>query len=465
MARVALVKCSLPPGSNLLVTPPVGVLSLASVLRNRGHQVKVMDVRLRPERDDWVRKELRSFSPDIVGLSALTQEAKSMHRLAALAREIPGMKYVVAGGPHASSYAEACLDDENIDFLVIGEGERTMAELVSRLDAGGSARNILGTAMRENGEIFLSDPRPFIENIDTLPPPAWDLAGLEAYARTQRMGLLPRRRYAALITSRGCPFLCGYCHRLLGKKFRARSPENVLEEIDLLYRKYGVREFEIDDDIFNLDRERVLRICELVISRGYRVRLAFPNGLRGDLADYEVLRMLRRAGTYLIAMAVETAAPRFQRILRKNLDIDRVIQAVRDCRKLGITTLGFFMLGFPGETREELLRTIDLAVGSPFDFATFFVVSPFRGTDLFTLAGEVPRFVPSENYRELDFHQGQSNLSTLPDDEFQRLKRRAYRQFYLRRIHTLLLRGSFRKVSWGNGIRQFLVRAQPWKGG
>ena len=458
MARIALIKCSLPPKFNLLVTPPLGILSLASVLRRKGHRVMVLDARLRTGEYGWIKEELESFAPDLVGLSSLTQESDSMGKLALLARMVPTTRWVVAGGPHPSAYPEETLA-AGVDFGVEGEGEETMAELVSRLEAGASPLGIPGVWGRDDGRTVGGSSRSLVQEVDFLPLPAWDLIDLNQYARAKRMGNLPRRKYAALITSRGCPYQCAYCHRILGKKFRPHSPERVLEEIEYLRREWGIEEFEVVDDIFNLDRERVGCICELLLSRKYRSRLAFPNGLRGDLLDREILGMLKKSGTYFIAMAVETASPRLQKLLRKNLDLDRVAQAARDCRELGITTLGFFMLGFPGETREELESTVDWAVRSPFDFASFFLVSPVRGTDMYNWREGRPAVLSPEAYQELDYHDGLYNLSRLPDREFFRFPRRAYRRFYLSRIPSLIWRGSFRRVAWRDGVRHFLKRA------
>jgi len=461
MARVALIKCSMPPQFNLLMTPPLGILSLAAVLRQNGHRVMVLDARFRPREHTWIREKLEVFSPDMVGLSAMTQEAESMDRLAAFSRTIPSVKLVVAGGPHPSAYPMETAGNTSIDCLVIGEGEETMLELVSRAERGEGIAGVPGTAARENGQVAYADPRPFIENIDQIPMPAWDLIDLDQYGRMKRMGNLPRRKYAALFTSRGCPYRCAYCHKLFGKQFRPRTADNILGEMEHLYRAYGVREFEIDDDIFNLDRERVFEVCGGIIARGLKVKLAFPNGLRGDLLDGEILRLLKAAGTYFIAMAVETASPRLQKLIEKNLDLERIVRVAAECRRLGITTLGFFMLGFPGETRQELDRTIDFAVRSPFDFASFFVVSPIRGTDLFRLAGEGPRIASAQDYQSLDYHQGRHNMSQLPDRDLYRRQRRAYLDFYVRRIPVFVSRGLWRRVSWTDGIKQFIGRISP----
>jgi len=462
MARIALIKCSLPPSFNLLVSPPLGIMYIASVLREQGHEVKILDSRFKPGRPEGFRDELKVFSPEIVGLSALTQESDSLHRFAGLAREIPGVKAIVAGGPHPSAYPEEVLSDPRVDWVVIGEGEETIRELVEVLMSGGEPDRIRGIARREGGRVVRNEPRPYIANLDQLPFPAWDLIPLPAYARVKRNGNLPKRRYMSLMTSRACPYDCIYCHKLFGRGFRPRSPESVIEEFERLYRDYGIREFEVIDDIFNLDLPRVEEIIRLIGERKLKIRLAFPNGLRGDRLNYNSLKMMKEAGTYFAALAVETASPRLQEVIGKKLDLERVRQAVEDCRKLGITTIGFFMLGFPTETLEEARKTVEWAWSSRLDFATFFMVVPYGGTPMGEKFNSNNYLSPRPfRFADLDFHQGFINLSEAPDAELFALQRKAYRRFYLSRAGSLFFRGAFLDVSFGDGLRHFTLRA--WK--
>ena len=459
MARIALIKCSLSP-DYILVTPPLGIMYLASVLRGKGHEVKLWDLRLKPERTDWIEEELRRFSPEIVGLSALTQESVSLHRIAGVARKIPGVSTVITGGPHPSYYSEIVLADPNIDYVVVGEGEETMGELVDFLTAGKNPGSVKGIIYRENGKAVRNESRPYIENLDQLSFPAWDLININAYQKVKRMGNLPKRRYMAVMTSRACPYGCTYCHKLFGKGFRPRSPESVISEMETLYRDHGIREFEIVDDIFNLDLPRVEEITRQIRERGWRIKLAFPNGLRGDRLNFSTLKNLKSAGTYFIALAVETASPRLQKLVGKNLDLDAVRRSAEDCRRLGITTLGFFMLGFPGETFEEARLTVEWAWSSRLDFASFFIVIPFGGTKLgedFRSAGGFPG--PDLSFKDFDYHRSYLNLSEAPDDKLFSLQRQAYRRFYLSRIPALLFRGSFRNVAWKDGIKHFFLRS------
>jgi len=460
MARVALIKCSLRPVFNLLLTPPLGIMYLASVLRREGHEVRLLDFRLRPDRLDWIREELERFSPEIVGLSALTQESEAMHRIAGISKNIPGVSAVLAGGPHASAYPEEVLSDPNIDCAVLGEGEETVRELVDYLAAGKSVSPVRGIVRRENGKAVRNEARPYIENLDQLPFPAWDLINIGDYAKVKRMGNLPKRRYMAVMTSRACPYGCIYCHKLFGKGFRPRSPESVISELETLYRDYQIREFEVIDDIFNLDLDRADKILAAIQERGWAIKLAFPNGLRGDRLNPKLLENFKKAGAYFIALAVETASPRLQKLIGKNIDLDAVRGSIEDCRRLGITTLGFFMLGFPSETYEEARASVEWAWSSRLDFASFFMAVPYGGTKLGEHFQASKRFPgPGFSYKDLDLHRSYFNLSEVPDDILYSLQRRAYRSFYLRRAPRIFFSGAWRKVDWKSGLNHFWARA------
>ena len=455
MARIALIKCSLPPSFNLVVSPPLGIMYLASALQKKNHEVKIIDYRLHPGRLDRLAEELRRFSPEIVGLSSLTQEANSISEIAAVAKKTPGVNFIIAGGAHPSAHAQQILKDPNIDAAVLGEGEETVPELVECLEAGRSIREITGIAWKDSEKITENAPRPYIKNLDRLSFPAWDLIDLESYSSRRRFGYLPRRKYMSLMTSRGCPFSCIYCHKLFGKVFRPRSPENVLAEMEELFDRYGMGEFEIDDDVFNFEMPRAQEILERIKAKEWKIKLAFPNGLRGDRLNYELLEKFKSAGTYLMAMAVETVSPRLQKSIGKNLDLERVRQAVEDCRKLRITTLGFFMLGFPTETRDEARATVEWAAKSKFDFASFTMMVPYGGTTLWKSLEEAGKISQLPDYIDLDYHRSRFNMSAIPDQELFGLQRRAYWKFYISRIFTFIFRGLLSKIDWKGGIRNF----------
>ncbi|MBK7975843.1 MAG: radical SAM protein [Deltaproteobacteria bacterium] len=307
------------------------------------------------------------------------------------------------------------------------------------METGGDLAQVNGLTFRRDGAAISTSPRDFIEDLDALPWPAWDLVDIEGYAARPCMSTLPKRRYMTLFTSRACPYRCNYCHDVFGKVFRARSPENVVAEIEEISRRYGITEFECVDDIVNIDNRRAERICDLSIERGLEIGITFPNGLRADRLPRALLEKLRRAGTRTISFAVESASERIQKETQKKMNLQRLAQAVRDANELGILCTGFFMLGFPGETREELQSTVNFALSIPLHTAHFFIVTPFQGTPLSErYSSEVRRHAGS--FETFHYILGSTNLSAVSDQELYRIQRTAWLRFYLqpRRMWQLL---------------------------
>jgi radical SAM superfamily enzyme YgiQ (UPF0313 family) len=338
---------------------------------------------------DDVRARMAAFRPDLVGFSCLSLEADEMERLARAAKEVNPRCAVVLGGPHAKFFYDRALENPDIDAAVVGEGEETFPELLEALEDGRPLDGVKGVAFRRDGRALLTAPREAIEDLDSLPFPAWDLVDFRRYSRVPGMnGYSKSVPWAVVMTSRGCPFRCAYCHDIFGKKARLRSPENVLAEIELLTRVHGVREIHIVDDIFNVDPARAGRICDLIAERGIKVDIAFPNALRVDMMDRDLIRKLKRAGCYAVTYAVETASPRIQALLGKNVDLEKARRVISWTAAEGIITHGFFMIGFPGETREEMRLTEEWALSSDLWLPIFFMAVVYPRTRLFEIARE-----------------------------------------------------------------------------
>jgi anaerobic magnesium-protoporphyrin IX monomethyl ester cyclase len=430
-SRVLLVK----PDHNIPTRyhePPLGVLSLAAYLRQvEGAEVRVLHFPVSPIGYDGLAGEIRSFRPSWIGVSAVSFESRGLHRVARTAKETAPDVPVVVGGPHATFYTSHVMADPNIDYAVLGEGELTAADLSRALREGGPVAGLDGLAYREDGKLRVNPRIRYVEDLDALPFPARELVDLAEYAKYERMSRFGTGTYSGLMTSRACPFKCTYCHQLFGKKYRKRSPENVLAELRELHDRYGVRELEVVDDCFNLDLGRAKRIFELIIRSGMKLTLAFPNGIRGDHLDEEFLDRGRRAGVAFLAFPVETASSRLQEMVHKRNDLEKIDRNIALACKHGIFTHGFFMLGFPTETREEMQATIDYAVRSELHSANFITVVPFEGTEMAEQALKMGKPV-YKDFDQVYLSREMTNLTDIPDEEIRSMRRMAVLRFWLR---------------------------------
>lgn len=413
---------------------PLGIMMIAAYARERGHEdVHLLDMKV----EDWDPErcvdELAKLGVDVVGLSAMTYEAGCLHEVAKLVKErIPGA-VVVAGGPHPSVAAEDVLKDAAVDFVVRGEGEQTFADLLDGLKAGrndwGDCQGLSGRL--PGGEEFHNPDRPPPMNLDEMPFPAWDLVDHEKYHEVPRGGVIyAHKEFATMFSSRACPWRCTYCHNSYGKTFRDRSAENVLAEMKLLVEDYGVKEFVFMDDIFNFRPERAKAVARGILDNGWKIKLTFPNGFRGDILDEELVDLLKAAGMYRCMIAVESAVPRIQKVMKKNLKIDKVRNIVDYVAKKGVMVHGAFMLGFPSETEDEMQQTIEWARTSSFHTAAFFRVIPFKGTELFQQVEHAGFELPTD-WSAYEPYQSDINLSEVAEDRILKLRKRAYRRFYL----------------------------------
>lgn len=429
--RLLLVKTRIDDHHGEASAPAQGTLYLGAVARELGWDVRALDTYLVEDDEQALRDALAEFPAEVIGLSALTAESRSLFRLAGVARRARPSAVILAGGAHASAEPEATAAHPAIDAAVVGEGERTLADILTRIEAGAEWRGVPGLAVRDGGgAVRRTAPRAYIEDLDELPMPAFDLTDIDAYSRRRGMSLAGQRRYMPITTSRGCPYRCTYCHDIQGKRFRAHSPEYVLAMIDELRERYAVFDFDVTDDIFNFDPERLMAICDGLIERG-DVRYTCPNGVRGDRLTVEQVDKMARAGAQYVAIAVETATPRLQKQIKKHLRFDKALPVIEAFTARNVFTSGFFMVGFPSETEEELRATVDFAVKSKLHAAYFFVVTPFGGTAMHEHVVETLSEAATQLTGSGMFFRPVENLSQVPDRKFYAIRRNAYLRFYL----------------------------------
>jgi len=424
---------------------PLGLMYLAAVLRkDLSAQVRIVDMQADLLDPEDVLREAQGFCPDYIGLSGFSLEKSIITATARVLKSGFPDGRVILGGPHASASRAAALACPDIDIAVIGEGEQTVPDLLRALESGADLATVNGIVFRRGREIVANPEREFIRDLDELPFPAWDLIDLPKYYRLPRfMPFVPDKAvpYMTILSSRGCPYRCIYCHCIMGKIFRKRSARNVFEEMEFLHRHYGIGEFDFVDDCFNLDKARVIELCRLIVESGLRFRISFPNGLRGDQLNEEVLRHLKAAGTVEISFAPETGSSRLQRLIRKNVDLPRLQEVIRTAARMGIHAHGFFMIGFPTETQEDLAMTRSFMKRSRLHTMDVFVVNAFAHTELSEMAArsEQDRV---RTHAPVDFHNTRENLSEVADEVVFRFKKDLFLQFYLNPVRAWRLLNS-----------------------
>ena len=457
--RVLLIKSPQNDPHWRQISHPVGLMSIAAYLRkNYPYEVKIEDIRVSGNGRDGLESAIRMFAPDAVGLSALTHESGALPWIAECVKRVNPNTPVLLGGPHATAYPEKAIQIPGIDYLVVGEGELAAGRLLERLLDRREVADVKGIVYKEDHRIVSTGRGDFIEDLNDLPMPAYDLIPIRAYGNFDSMSRTGSENYMSIFSSRGCPYHCIYCHNIFGKAFRSRSAENLFNEIRHLYDAYSIRDFEILDDVFNLDRERLMDFCDRIIRSGLKVTFAFPNGLRGDLLDEQQLIKLRQAGAVFIGFAIETGSPRLQKLIQKNIQLDKIKKNIEIAHSLRIHPHGFFMMGFPGETREEMQMTVDFMTSSRLHTCALFVVMPFEGTELGAIAKEMGH-LPVSDFSMSYYTREFVNLTEVPSAEVNRIRRRALLKFYLNPWRLFVLARDFpNKRALGRLIRLFFRR-------
>lgn len=348
-----------------------------------------------------VRYMLRKAAPDVIGLSVMTAKYGSAKKITDIAKEISPSTIVIWGGPHPTIQPEEVLRGANVEFVVRGEGEKTLLELCQVLEDGSNEfSHINGLSYKSEGGIFHNVDRDFITDLDSLPFPARHL--------DVRPDLYSPDQMAVLVSTRGCPFNCGYCgaKSIWRRRVRHRGPENILAEIDLIVSRYDVNRIFFWDDNFTVSRSRTLDLCNKLIQS--KRKITFGMTTRVDLLDEELLSVMKQAGLESIDLGIETGSPRMLKLVRKEITHKQVMSAVELCRKLDINWDAFIMVGFPEETEEDIDMTAHL-IGKIKPFYTCLsIFTPYPGTELYDKAKELGLIPHSVNWTYYS-HQSPEN--------------------------------------------------------
>lgn len=371
--------------------PPLGLACLGGCLEQAGHKVKIVDSLTITSNEGILNKELSRFDPDVVGVTAMTQHINDAFSILSSVKELNPSCITVLGGPHPSVRAKEILkNNSDVDIIVRGEGEYTLLEVLEKLEKG-NLITVRGVSYGDNGKVIENEDRDFIENLDSLPLPAYHLLPMDQYKiRVTNTELFerPLQNYGTISTSRGCPYGCIFCspHEMWGKRWRARSPESVVEELRILRDKYDCRVIDFMDDTFTIDKKRAKKICSLIKKESIDVSLMCAT--RVDLFNKEIAVELKKAGCFIVYFGFESGVQKTLDFLQKGFTVKDSENAVHIARNAGLDVGGAFIIGIPGETREMINKTVDFAKKlnlKPHNFC-FSLLVPFPGTKLYSMA-------------------------------------------------------------------------------
>ncbi|MDR0492922.1 MAG: B12-binding domain-containing radical SAM protein [Nitrososphaerota archaeon] len=393
------------------VFPPIVMASIASVLE-KNHQVTIIDT----PTEGWnnlieldatkyrvglsaetIADRIKCWRPDVVIVEIpFSGWSKTAYEVVTITKNVDKNISVVLFGLHPSSRPKDCLQNSEADFVVIGEPELTLSELILALEQKKTdLSSIDGLGYKKTDTIILNRSRDVIEDLDTLPMPARHLLPMQVYADAVKENPLRgeiTKPNTIVITSRGCPFNCVFCtHSILwGKKWRPRSPKNVVDELEHVIKTYGIKQIDFADDNMTWDPKRIAEICELIVERGLHFEWFTPNGVRADTLNEELLGKMKQAGCKKIRIAPESGVQRIvSEVAKKNLDLKKVEAAIIACKKIGIKVGCFFVMGLIGETKQDIEATIQYAYKLKTLGAESFIFSiamPLYGTTFYEQA-------------------------------------------------------------------------------
>lgn len=410
--------------------PPLGLASLAAFIRHHGYSVKIIDCCALNLTINNTIPIILSYDPQFVGITAATVSINKAALLAKALKEKKPDSSIIVGGSHMSALPEETMKVFiQFDVGVIGEGELTSIELLKTLDENKSLYNIKGIIFRENGKLKINEPRPFIEDLDTLPFPAWDLLpDLTKFYRPSCFGF-KRLPVTSLITLRGCPMRCTFCSETpFARTCRMHSPEYVIDMMKFLQHRYGIRDLMIYDGTFVVGKERLIKLCELIIKEN--LNLVWSCNGRIDLMTREILKLMKRAGCWSIAYGIESGSQRILDFIQKDIDLAKASQILMWTKKEGILTKGYFMIGHPTENEESVRCTLNFILNNKLDILTINYFTPLPGTIDYERVNHYGRF--KNNWDLLNHHSLVFIPYGLNEKTICFCRRYIVRRFYLR---------------------------------
>ena len=412
---------------------------IAAVLQKNGYQVEILDAFMTGATCeekvgdevtiglpfDQITKEIGNRKPDIVGIAGpFTSQIGNAIKVSEAVKQANPNTLTVIGGPHVTLVPKEFLEEtKSTDIVVMGEGEYAMLEVAQYFEGKKKLGDIKGIAYRDGANVVVNARRPFLENLDELPYPAYDLVDMERYLNPPK-GIGYRsfqNRAISMITSRGCPFNCCFCsvHLHMGRGFRAHSANYVLDHIQFMVDKYKIKNIFFEDDNLTMDLKRFEAICDGIIERKIKIGWETPNGVRADRLTMELLKKMKKSGVKSVFVGVESGDQQIlDNVVCKSLDLNKVVEFAKNSQKIGLKTGAFYIIGFPGETKENMQRTVDFALDlkRKYDVGMhLFAATPSYGTHLYEeckVKGYLPADLSWNSFAQARQARGLSMITT-----------------------------------------------------
>lgn len=440
--------------------PPLGLAYLANSLLKNGHDVRILDAILEQTSESRLIEVLKKFSPNIIGISAVTHQFPAAKHLSDIVKKYDKKIITVIGGPHISNMPKRTMEEaKNIDYGVIGEGEISFPELIKKIMSKSSIKQVKGIIYRKKGKIIQNSPRPLVKNIDKMGFPARHLLrDLKYYSHTPFRG---RGIVTSVITSRGCPFNCYYCDQsVFGRTYRFNSAQHILKELKELKEKYGIVNISFEDDNFALDKKRTIELCKGIIKD--KLNISWACELRVTSTDEELVYWMKKAGCWSVYFGIESGDPKMLKFINKNQTIEQVRKAIRIAKKYGLKVTGSFILGLPRETKESINKTISLALSLPIDGVTFHLFTPYPNTPLEKICRQYGKV--RGGWGDYAGHSGIVTYiaNGFSEKELLKIQKRAYRKFLLRPRYIIKNLGKLSDLSlWKKMLAGFIFETKP----
>ena len=420
-------RCTQEQGVWATLWPPLSLATIGAVLEEDGCTVKIVDCPAQEIPWNALEQVITAFLPDVVIWSTGTPSIQSDLELASLVKGCNDRIVTAVFGTHVTVLDKECLEGfPHINCIIRNEPEITIREFVKSLEGEGALEKVSGITFRNAaGEIVSNPSRPFFEDLDRLPLPAWHLLDLDRYRLP-----LKGKRFLMVAPLRGCPFKCSFCtcHTYYGKGLRKRSIESVLKEIKQGIERYGIKDFFFWAETFVVDKDYVAALCSAIIEEG--LSISWTSNSRVDTVDASLLSLMARAGCWMISYGIESGSQKVLDEAQKGTSIEQAFNAVRSTREAGIKTVGHFILGLPGETRESLEHTINFARNLQLDLAQFYCAVPFPGSRLYEHAIK-EGWITRPDFNCFNQDSALMSLPTVTPEEINQYRALAYKRFYL----------------------------------